>query len=316
MPDVVRRDVLIAVPTYRRIDFLVPLIAEISEQAAALQTDARVRVVVVDNDPARSAETILPSSVRYLPEATPGIASVRQRALDDAHPGELVIMVDDDVFPEEGWLTSLLDTWYSHRATAVLGYVRYVWPEHADPWVVAGGFMRRTPHPTGARLNTFVTGNVLIDADAVRALGVCFDVSLGMSGGEDTRFGQDVLRAGGIIVAAAESVCRDVVPPDRLTRAFVRTRTISHGEIRVRVDLHGREGIRLVVGRIKSFAGGVLRWAAFTALHLFGRLTGDLTRDAVGQRRAWFAIGRIRGSLGRWGAEYSRDTETAAHAPG
>lgn len=307
MPETPLRDVLIAIPTYRRTQLLPALISEIAAQAADLTPSRKVRVVVVDNDPARSAEPVAASSgAGYLTEATPGIAAVRQAALDAADDGELVIMVDDDVFPESDWLRALIATWESHRATAVLGYVRYVWPDAADPWIVAGGFMRRTPHPTGAPLQTFVTGNVLLDADALRRSGIGFDLSLGMSGGEDTRLGQDILRHGGTIVACAESVCRDEIPPARVTPAFVRTRTISHGEIRVRVDLHGLTGARALVGRAVAFAGGAVRWVVFSTLHQVGRVTGNLTRNAVGQRRAWFAIGRMRAALGRGGAEYAR----------
>ncbi|MGB3731836.1 glycosyltransferase family 2 protein [Microbacterium sp.] len=307
MPDPQPRDLLIAVPTYRRTELLPGLIAEITAQAAALAPPRGTRVIVVDNDPARSAAQIVAATrAAYLAQPVPGIAAVRQAALDAAMTGELVIMIDDDVFPEPGWLRALVETWESQRPTAVLGYVRYIWPSDADPWIVAGGFMRRTPHPTGAHLQTFVTGNVLLDADALRATGVRFDLSLGMSGGEDTRLGQDILRSGGTIVACAESVCRDEIPLERVTRAFVRTRTISHGEIRVRVDLNGLTGARAFAGRVAAFAGGLIRWLTFTMLHLAGRLTGNIRRNAVGQRRAWFAVGRMRAARGRWGAEYAR----------
>lgn len=302
-----RRHVLVAVPTYRRTELLPALLTEIATQLSTELADGAGRLLVVDNDPARSAEAIASSSgVDYAHQPIPGIAAVRQLALESTRPGDLLIMVDDDVFPEPGWLHALLRTWEECRPTAVLGYVRYVWPEGTDPWVAAGGFLRRTPHPTGTKLSTFVTGNVLLDSDALRASGIGFDLSLGLSGGEDTRLGQDILRAGGLIVACAESICRDDIPQERTTRDFVRTRTISHGEIRVRVDLHGRRGSGLAAGRVLAFGGAVARWLVFTATHLIGRVTGDLQRDAVSQRRAWFAIGRMRAATGRWGEEYAR----------
>ncbi len=298
---------LIAIPTFRRTELLPPLLAEIATQTSASPLAERVRIAVVDNDPERSAEPVTAGhAAAYFAEATPGIAAVRQRALDEAQEGELVIMVDDDVFPEEGWLDALVDTWERTRATAVLGYVRYVWPEGTDPWITAGGFLRRTPHPTGTPLRAFVTGNVLIDADAVRAMSVRFDVSLGLSGGEDSLFGDDVLAAGGSLVAAAESVCRDDVPPARTTRAFVRQRTVNHGVLHTRFALRGHTGIGLFLRRIAALGGGGVRWTAFTAQHLWGRARGDLTRDATGQRRAWFAIGRMAGALGSRRAEYGR----------
>src|SRR5690606_41730476 len=58
----------------------------------------------------------------------PGIAAVRQTALDAAEDDELAVMIDDDVMPEPGWLRGLLTVWNESHATAVVGYVRYVWP--------------------------------------------------------------------------------------------------------------------------------------------------------------------------------------------
>src|SRR5699024_8361651 len=126
--------------------------------------------------------------VGYVPVARPGIAAVRQAALDHVRDGHLLVMIDDDLLPEPGWLDGLVSVWRNTGATAVMGYVRYVWPAGTDPWIKAGGFMRRTLFPTGTRLTALATGNVLIDPAAVRRLGIGFNLSLGLSGGEDSHF--------------------------------------------------------------------------------------------------------------------------------
>ncbi len=298
--------VLVAVPTFRRPHLLSALLAEIDRQC----TDAdalRTRIVVIDNDPAMSAESATRNAgAEYLFEPTPGIAAVRQCALDHARTDELVVMVDDDVFPEPGWLASLVAAWRPTRPAAILGYVRYVWPSGTDPWIAAGGFMRRSHHSTGTRLTAFVTGNVLIDPGIARELGVRFDTSLGLAGGEDVRFGADLLAAGGTIIACSESVCRDDIPTIRATRGFVRTRTIAHGTGYVQATLRERKGAALLIARVQGLFGGIVRWISFTALHLCGRLSDNIALDAQSQRRAWFAIGRMLGSLGRRRDEYAR----------
>ncbi|SDD57416.1 glycosyltransferase family 2 protein [Auraticoccus monumenti] len=299
--------VLVAVPTYRREALLDRLLTEVLEQLGSHGGGGRV--AVVDNDPGASAAAVAARhGVLHSHEPRPGIARVRQRALDLAGPDELLVMIDDDVEPEPGWLAELVSTWLAHRPTVVMGHVDYVWPEGSDPWLVAGGFFRRTRRPTGTSLPALATGNVLVDAAAVRSLGVRFDVTLGLAGGEDTAFGQAVLQAGGSVVACAESVVRDVVPAERATVAFVRQRTLAHGQARAHFELGQREGARLALARTAQVLGACARWAVFTAQHWWGRVRRDTRRDAVARRRAWFALGRLQGAFGRRGAEYARDT--------
>lgn len=297
---------LIAVPTYRRAELLSPLIAAVRAQTA--DVDLPARILVVDNDPAGSAASAATAcDAAYVCESIPGIAAARQRALDEAEQDELVVMIDDDLVPESGWLRELVRVWQETRATAVMGYVRYVWPDGTDPWIAAGGFMRRDRHPSGTRLRGLATGSVLIDASRVRDLGVRFDVSLGLAGGEDMQFGRDLLAHGGVIVAASESVARDDIPPERTTRAFVRRRTVSQGQTRSRLLARGSTGIARLARRAVQLAGGLIRLAAFRAAAAGCAVRRDTAGNAVMTRRAWFAWGRILGAVGRISPEYARD---------
>lgn len=295
--------VLIAVPTYRRTALLPPLVEAIRAQTEGVRT----RILLVDNDPGRSAESVASDlGVEYLSEKTPGIAAVRQAALDAASDGELTVMIDDDVFPEEGWLHGLVAVWRETRAAVVMGFVRYVWPEGTDPWIAAGGFMRRTRFPNGKRLESLATGNVLIDTAQVRALGVRFDVSLGLIGGEDNVFGRTVVARGGSIVASADSVARDDIAPERATRVFVHRRAIAHGQARVRLLIREAPAWRRPLLHLSHLAGGAVRWVAFTGGRAISALRRDTAANAVFQRRAWFAQGRMLAALGIVRGEYAR----------
>lgn len=300
------RPVLIAVPTFRRADRLPRLIALIRADAAAVPTPTRL--LLVDNDPACSAQqTAATLGVEYLPEPEPGISATRQAALDAARPDELVVMIDDDLVPEPGWLAGLVDAWREHEPTVVMGYVRYVWPDGTDPWIAAGGFMRRTRFPTGTALSALATGNVLIDAAQARALGVTFDVSLGLSGGDDLEFGRALLAAGGTIIASAESVARDEIVPERTSLEFVRKRAICQGQIRARLLSRDTHPGAQAAKRAGHLVGGLLRVPTFAVAERWARLRRDLRRSAVYRRRLWFAQGRVLGSVGRLTPEYSRD---------
>ena len=297
--------VLVAVTTFRRAELLPPLVAAIRAGAGA--SAERMRIALIDNDPARSAEQVAATlGVDYVSEPTPGIAAARQAALDAAR-GELVAMVDDDVVPQAGWLDALLSVWTSNGHPAVvMGYVDYVWPEGTDAWIVAGGFMRRRRRVTGQRLDALATGNVLVDADQVAGLGVRFDTSLGLAGGEDMLFGRSVLAAGGLIIASADSVVRDEVPVERTTRDFVRRRTISQGQMRTRLLTRGGSIVRRFALRTLHLVGGVVRLLVFSVRELVARMRGDLAAAAVLRRRTWFSQGRILGAVGRITPEYAR----------
>lgn len=297
--------ILIAVATYGRTDLLPELVAAIRHDAATAA--ATSRVLLVDNNPDQSARSTATSmGVEYLAEPTPGIAAARQAALDAADPSDLLVMLDDDLIPEPGWLSGLLEAWSSSRATAVMGYVRYVWPDGTDPWIAAGGFMRRTHHPTGTVLSGLSTGNVLLDVAQVRALGIRFDTSLGLGGGSDLQFGRDLLAAGGTIVASAESIARDDIAVARTTRAFVRRRSIAQGQTRVRLLARDPNAARAVGKRAIHLLGGLARLVVFAPAERWARARRDVAASATFQRRLWFAQGRVLGAIGRITPEYAR----------
>ncbi|MHC9046437.1 glycosyltransferase family 2 protein [Microbacterium saperdae] len=301
--------VLVAVTTFRRTELLAPLIDAIRANQGTLAAD--IRIALVDNDPEKSAAPLAHElDVDYIHEPTPGIAAARQAALDGARDGELVAMVDDDVVPQPGWLDALVRVWTASHPAVVMGYVDYVWPEGTDPWIIAGGFMRRRRRVNGQPLEAMATGNVLIDSAQVRSLGVRFDASLGLAGGEDMLFGRALLSAGGKIMASADSVVRDEVPVERTTKEFVRRRTISQGQMRTKLLSRSSSVARTLALRALHLVGGVIRLVVFSARGLFARLRGNVSAHAVLRRRAWFAQGRILGALGRITPEYAR----AAHS--
>ncbi|HLS32139.1 MAG TPA: glycosyltransferase, partial [Brevibacterium sp.] len=90
--------VTIAIPSYRRPQQLRALLAALPERIAET-ADARVDVLVVDNDPAGSAEETTIGTdldLRYAREDTPGIAAVRNRVLDECRGSDLIAFIDDD----------------------------------------------------------------------------------------------------------------------------------------------------------------------------------------------------------------------------
>lgn len=294
-------------PTFRRSPELAALLPAIETIIRDDAVDASV--LVVDNDPDRSAAPIADAAgVGYAHVPTPGIAAARQAALEHCAEADLVVMIDDDVVPEKRWLRSLVETHEATAAAAVVGYVRYIWPADADPWIRAGGFMRRNHLETGVPLREFAMGNVLLDVAQVRRRGVRFDSGLGLSGGEDTAFSRSLVRAGARAVACAESIVVDHIPSSRTTRRFVRTRTISHGRTRSALAVTvARPWLRPGI-RAAALTGGLLRAVGFSCVATAGATLGRRDLSARMTRRAWFGWGRAMGAVGGYGEEYGRAT--------
>ena len=306
--------VTVAVPTFRRPEDLRALVPLLLGQAAEVADRWAVEILVVDNDPEGSAANTVAAlavpGLRYVHEPTPGIAAVRNRALDEAAGSRLLAMIDDDERPEPGWLKHLLATWEGHRPAAVAGRVVAAYDGDLDPWVAAGDFFLRFSMTTGTEVGTAAAGNLLLDVDQVRAAGLRFATDLGLGGGEDNLFSRSLVRAGGRIVWCEESVAVDRVPVARMTRRWVLLRSWSHGNADVLTDLRlagraaERAAVRLRGGSrgLVRLSGGGLRWAV-------GLLVRSDRHQARGLRTLLRGTGMVAGALGVTYLEYARPGE-------
>ncbi|GAA4656762.1 glycosyltransferase family 2 protein [Arthrobacter cryoconiti] len=309
MPTIAGQPVVVAITTFKRPKLLGELLDTVQAFVQKVPQPWVVSVLVVDNDPAETARTVVATriGVKYVAESKPGIAAVRQRAIDEAGEGSLLAFLDDDVFPEAAWLGELLKTWQSYSPTIVAGYVNYSYPDVTDAWVVGGGFMRRDTRPTGAELQAAAAGNMLVDVTAVRSLGVRFDATLGFSGGEDTLFTRQVVRSGGRIIWCQESVVADFIPLERTTRKFCLNRARSHGSTAVLVDLRlaASPTARMMV-RVKALVGGLLRIGWGLIRSAAGKVTSQEGKAGTGARIASRGLGMLGASLGLQSDEYRR----------
>jgi succinoglycan biosynthesis protein ExoM len=304
--------VTVGVPTYRRPDVLRALLPLLLDQVREVSTAGsrfRADVLVVDNDPDRSAADVVAAvpGVRYVAEPTPGIAAVRNRALDEAADARVLAFIDDDERPADGWLAHLLGTWADTGAAAVSGRVLAEYAGEPDPWIRAGEFFVRRRMATGTEIDVAACGNLLLDLDQVRASGVRFDASLGLGGGEDTLFSRRLALAGGRMVWCDESAAVDQVPAERMTRAWVLTRAWSHGNATVLIRLHLATGARARLAlRARGVGGGLLRVAAGAGRWGWGLVRRDLRHQARGLRGVCRGAGMVGGACGLVYVEYAR----------
>jgi GT2 family glycosyltransferase len=93
-------------------------------EAACPSADPRGEVIVVDNAPSddRTARLAKEFPVRYVLEPRRGLNRARTRGAEEAG-GEVVVYIDDDAIPGNGWLDALLEPFGNPEVAAVTGLV-------------------------------------------------------------------------------------------------------------------------------------------------------------------------------------------------
>lgn len=306
---------VVAVLTFRRTRLLAKLLPQLSGQLDALDEElpgVRSRLLVVDNDPARSAEPIASAAadrrLSYVCETTPGISAARNRALDEGVDDDILVFIDDDELPHDGWLVALVRTFLDSGAGLVAGGVVSEFLSPPDPFVVAGGFYDRAHNigrPTGSPITRAATNNLLLDLRAVRRLGVRFDADFGRSGGEDGVFTGALTRAGVRGVWCAEAVVTDLVPADRATKDYAlrRAATLTQTSVLAELRLRRRRSERVAL-LLSMLVRETVRLLLGVTQVVRGRLRGSLRDRARGHRAIVRALGSYRGGLGRWPQTY------------
>ena len=314
---------VVAIPTYRRPEGLERAAGTVLPQIGAIVSDAaspiaRAELLVIDNDPAASARATAErlaagpggGALRYVVEERPGVAAVRNRALDESAGARLLVFIDDDEEARENWLASLVGLWASRGSQAVAGHVLPAYDVEPEPWVREGGFFVRATWPTGTIRPAAASNCLLLDLDFLRARGLRFDERFGATGGEDTLLTRSLVDAGGTLLWCAEAQVVDHVPAQRLERSWILRRQRSHAATSVRVELAlvGEEA-RAARARIRGRAliGGAARVVAGAGRSGAGVLLRSTSHRARGARLMARGAGLASAALGRAShAEYGR----------
>ncbi len=301
--------VVVAMLTYKRPDDLAEAIPQILQHTAAARPPAVL--MVIDNDPAGSAADAVGAfaddGVRYVNETTPGIAAARNRAIDEVAADSLLIFIDDDERPCEGWLDLMLATYGRFQSAAVVGPVVSEYEIEPEEWIRVGRFFDRRRLPTGTEVDVAATNNLLLDLSQVHQLSLRFDEKFGQSGGSDTLFTRQLVRRGGAMIWCDEAVVIDKVPAGRLTRRWVLHRAFRSGNswVRTSLALEASAWARLVV-RLKATGIGGVRIAGGLSRVVLGLVTRSTGSRVRGIRTMARGGGMAAGAVGYVYQEYRR----------
>jgi len=237
--------VILAVCTFRRPDGLERLLRAVAA-LDALPRGHQLHAVVVDNDAGGEGlatvhrlDDVLPFPVRAVAALEPGLSAARNRAVKEAlrDAPDLIVFLDDDEWPEPGWLNALLAVQARCDSDAVGGPTRSVFPAGASPAQTGNAYYGADMGlPDGAPCVLQAGGNVLVRASALAALGTePFDPAFARSGGEDLAFFTALARRGARMHWARDAVVSESVPAERLAPGWMRQRVINIANSRVRV---------------------------------------------------------------------------------
>lgn len=238
-------EVVIAVPTFRRPKSLARLLAALER----LETEARITVVVADNDAEgrQGYDYCRELCIRYrwpldpVVAAERGIAQARNvlvaRAL--TYPeAQFVAMLDDDEWPSPQWLDELLRAQGWTGADVVEGSILFDLPPGAQSWGADFDGLRSMRRPSGPADMLEGAGNILVTrACLVGMAAPWFDPAFGLTGGEDRDFFERVKAAGGRFAWADEAVAYAAVPATRTSLKWMFERAYGIGNAEMRVFL-------------------------------------------------------------------------------
>lgn len=309
-------DVVVAVATFHRVDrlpLLISLLRDQLDELAAESESIRASVIFIDNDPSGSAESPVAqhadSRIRYVIEAEPGVAAVRNRALDESAEADLLVFIDDDETPQVGWLSSLLRTWREFEAHGVSGPVNSVPDSEPDAWILASRSnerLHRAGVATGTTIDRSATNNLLLDRRWLHGAGIRFDERFGLTGGEDSFFTRQMVAGGARLVWCAEAIVDERVPPERMNRAYNLHRAYSLANAAARVEILLQPARRRIFARIRLVAIAAMRLGAGAARTLFGSATRSIARRAAGERWVARALGESAAAFGFAAKPYKR----------
>jgi succinoglycan biosynthesis protein ExoM len=294
----------VCIATYRRVERLRAVLQDMAHQQRVPD-----QVVVVDNDAGGSAKALIdelqqsgaPFKLDYEIQPQRNIALTRNRTVALAD-GEWLAFIDDDERAPESWLQQLLEAAAAYQAEGILGPVEPQLPAEAPAWIRRGRFYD-FPHMRSGELvplNRMRFGNILLRGEPLRAEPGPFDISYGLSTGEDGDLLVRLAHKGVRIAWCDEALVWEPIEPSRLSLRWLLLRALSGGQEFARQTVNGKYASINRVGRALFFGRALLQFVLAAMLALLSWPAGK-HRAARWLIAAWANIGKLSVF---WGSRY------------
>jgi len=293
--------IAIGIITCRRPKSLVRLLQSLGRQDLSGCDDVRIRILVVDNDPAHVPKVLLadlallvPFPVELLEEERQGIPIARQAVVNHLREGdEALVFIDDDEAADEEWIKNLVQTWRSTGADIVTGPQQAVLPDEAPSWgQKSGAFNTWKTYRTGTEVEKAYTNNVLIRREVFEQVQPAFDEDFRFTGSSDIHFFRQARAKGFRIVWCQEALVHEFVPASRMTFKWIMQRGFRSGSGDTISRLKLRRGV-LPILQVLVLAAG--RLGAGLGSVSLGSLVSGWPQLIKGARRLASSVGTLAG---------------------
>lgn len=262
--------VTICICTYRRPVLLDRLLrhAQDLRHGSGLVLD----IVVVDNDDMPTAKEIVERHrsagklpILYLHEARKSISLARNLAVAAAK-GDYIAFIDDDEFPEPGWIEAHMQCLEDWPVDGVLGPVIPYFEDPPPSWILKGKLAERPRHATGTSIGQedMRTGNAVLRRSLFHEDRYPFALKWGITGGGDTDFFERMVKRGRKFVWCDEGRVFETIPPERLRVSYYLKRGLLRGYV------NSRKAPAVSLDTAKSIAASLVYTAVLPFLPLFG----------------------------------------------
>lgn len=251
-------------------------------------------MVIIDNastddtaEIARSVAAANPARVRVLVEPTIGLSAARNAGIAAA-AAEIIAFIDDDAYPEPGWLSAVVEGFSRPEVMCVGGPVAPLLEGELPSWF-RGRFLPYLtvwdpgPEPVELRYNEYPRGaNIAYRRSGIELVGG-FSEHLGRKGSsllscEEIELCLRLERAGFITLYVPGARVRHLTPVGRMTPEWLAARFEAQGRSEAIVNwMHGGwRGLRIGLGTTRRNAADAKRNRAQV-----GRVFADCHRSTV-----------------------------------
>jgi len=234
-----RTPIDICIGTFQRPEMLRELIQSLEKQVSIENYD--VRLIIVDNDPQKSAYPVVEShqtsssfKIKYDVEPEKGISFVRNRAIRNV-TANYFAFIDDDETVAENWLVTIYKAMIDHHADIVFGPVVSLFPDDAPSWVKNNPCFKTKQKGTGSLVKTGATNNVLLRTEALGTPPQEFNPSFALTGGSDTEYFYRLFLSGKKLIFCDKAIVYEKVPQNRITEKWILRRSFRKGQCYSRI---------------------------------------------------------------------------------
>lgn len=231
------RSVVIACCTYKRPEKLEQLLASLIEMTPV---DVPVKVLIVDNDKEKSAQTVCEKyknklDIHYVVEKSKGLANVRNRALKTAIELDAshIAFIDDDEIADKNWLVAHVDFYNRFENIYVSnGPVYFEFAENTPDYIIKNKiFNPYNNKQLGKIKRVYPSNNVFFALKIIKDNEIYFSKEFNSSGGEDTDFFTRISSLGCCIGWNYNAIVYEFQDENRTDIKWILKRAYNNGRI-------------------------------------------------------------------------------------